>query len=42
MDEPTKRFLIPWLMAEAGGFLLLLWGFVLKYLDNRDRKRQQQ
>ena len=41
MDEPTKRFVIPWLMVDAGGALLLLWGLVLKYLDKRDRKRQQ-
>jgi hypothetical protein len=42
MDEPTKHFLIPWLMAEAGAALLLLWGVVLIYLEKRDRKRQQQ
>lgn len=42
MDEQTKRFVIPWLMAEGGVALLLLWGTVLKYLDRRDSKRQQQ
>ena len=41
MDEPTKRFLIRWLMVDAGAALLLLWGLVLIYFDNRDRKRQQ-
>jgi hypothetical protein len=42
MDEATKQFLAPWLMIYAGASLLGIWGMVLKYLDKRDRKRQQQ
>lgn len=42
MDEPTKHFLTPWLMIFAGASLLGIWGTVLKYLDKRDSKRQQQ
>lgn len=42
MNEATKQFVIRWLMVDAGVALLLLWGTVLKYLDRRDRKRQQQ
>ena len=42
MNDPTKQFLMRWLMVDAGVALLLLWGVVLIYLDKRDRKRQQQ
>jgi hypothetical protein len=42
MNQATKQFVIRWLMVDAGAVLLLLWGTVLKYLDKRDQKRQQQ
>jgi hypothetical protein len=42
MDTPTRQFIVRWLMVCSSATVILIWGLVLMYLDNRDRKRQQQ
>lgn len=38
MIDQEYRYLFHWGITFAGGCLLLIWGYVLLFLENRSRK----